>query len=218
MLKLLLLLLISFNVFATTNEIIHEVDLKNKSLDNKATTINYKHSADIHEYSVNPVSHLTKIGSGKMHFLFWHLYNAEFYAKNDIFQNDIYPQALKLTYQRDIKKADFIDATKDQWDKLKKLDEYINVPDELQILWIAKLNTIFTNIKTNDTILLVINESKESQFFLKKNNAEKNEPNINYKKIGMINQPEFGPYFLSIWLSKYTSEPKLRKKLIGENR
>jgi len=204
-------------VIATTNDIIPEVDLKNKSLNSKATSKNYKHLADTQKNTVNPVTHLTKIGSGKMHFMFWHLYNAEFYAKNGTFQNNTYPQALKLTYQRDIKKTDFIDATKDQWNKLRKLDKHINIPIELQELWIAKLHTILTNIQTNDTILLVVNEKKESQFFLKKRNPEKNVHNTHYKKIGIIKHSEFGPYFLSIWLSTYTSEPKLRKKLIGEN-
>ena len=158
---------------------------------------------------------LQKLGEGEMNYLFWHVYNAEFYAKQNKFNVNNYPQALKLTYKRDIEKADFVEATIDQWDKLHKLDNNILVTSTQRKAWKEKLQTIFPDIHTNDIILLVVNEKKESHFYLKKFET-KTATNNNYTLIGTINEPDFGAYFLSIWLSEYTSEPKLRKKLIGE--
>ena len=39
----------------------------------------------------------------------------------------------------------------------------------------------------------------------------------NGKKLETINDPEFGRAFFGIWLSENTSEPDLRKQLLGQS-
>jgi hypothetical protein len=167
--------------------------------------------------NADPTSVLHKLGNGKMNFLFWHVYNAEFYAKNSTFEPNVYPQALKLTYKRNIDKADFIDATLDQWNKLHKLDKSITISPAQQAAWVDQLENIFPNIKTNDIILFAINENNESQFSLKQFNPTTNSYNNHFQTLGKIKHPEFGPYFISIWLSEHTTEPELRQQLIGKS-
>jgi hypothetical protein len=40
---------------------------------------------------------------------------------------------------------------------------------------------------------------------------------LNGKPLGSIDDPQFGPSFLAIWLSPDTSRPELRRSLIGMN-
>lgn len=163
------------------------------------------------------LSNIKKLGEGDMSFLFWDLYKAEFFAGNKIYQPTHYPQALKLTYKRNIEKADFIEATQDQWSKLRKKHKSVAISAALEKSWLKKLSNIFPNISDKDTILLVVDENKKSHFYFKPNGSSISiDKNINYTKIGLIEDNAFGAYFLSIWLSEHTSEPKLRQKLIGK--
>lgn len=160
------------------------------------------------------LSSLDKIGEGQMKILFWKVYKAEFYAKNksDVAQSS--HKALKLTYQRNIEKKEFIDATEDQWNKLNQQLPMPSISKHQEKKWLEALNTIFPNITENDVILFTLSDNKQSNFYFKAFN--KNNVHEDYILIGSITDPLFGEHFLSIWLSKYTSEPKLRKRLLGQ--
>ena len=61
------------------------------------------------------------VGQGQFSYLFWDLYQAQLYTADGQWSNyqQSAPLVLKLTYQRDISKADFIEATVDQWKHLR---------------------------------------------------------------------------------------------------
>jgi len=178
------------------------------------TNINFEDNDSKHT-DLTLLSQLHKIGEGKMKVLFWKVYKAEFYAKKISDQTNEYPQALKLTYQRNIDKKEFIDATEDQWNKLNQQHPTKKTSKVLEKKWLAELNNIFPDINENDVILFTLNEHKQANFYLKAfDKAQKNRLG-DYQLIGSINDPLFGDHFLSIWLSKYTSEPALRKKLLN---
>ncbi len=161
------------------------------------------------------LSSLHKLGEGDMKIMFWNIYKAEFYSKTGNYDPHIYPQALKLTYKRDIDKSDFIEATSDQWNKLRKQNKATPITTEQENDWLQKLSTVFPNINNKDTILLVVDKNQNSHFYLQRSMSDPSSAGLSYKELGTITDTEFGPYFLSIWLSKHTSEPKLRNKLIG---
>lgn len=169
-------------------------------------------------------SSLIKLGEGQMSILFWKVYKAEFYSTDAPYNESAYPKALKLTYQRDIEKQEFVDATQDQWIKLNAHFSERLVSEEQEALWLKQLSDIFPDIQEKDIILFTLSKNKQANFYLKKHNKSNKELNNtaerltikNYQLLGSITEPAFGDYFLSIWLSKYTTEPKLRKKLIGE--
>ncbi len=160
-------------------------------------------------------SSLQKLGEGQMNILFWKVYKAEFYSADSPYDEKSYPKALKLTYQRDIEKQEFIDATQGEWVKLNSHFNERLVPQIQEDKWLTQLSNIFPDIKENDVILFTLNKEKQANFYLKQTTVKQNE-SIDYQLIGSINEPTFGDYFLSIWLSTHTSEPKLRKKLIGQ--
>jgi hypothetical protein len=198
---------IFFSVFSTT-AICSEQVIKNADINAKNISPQYNNGSTI-------VSSLKKIGEGQMKILFWKVYKAEFYSKTSPYNPQSYPKALKLTYQRDIKKQEFVSATQGEWNKLNShLDKRI-ISQKQENKWLAQLNDIFPNIKESDAILFTLNKKKQANFYLQSASSSKAKPLI-HNLLGTINDPAFGDYFLSIWLSENTSRPKLRKQLIAQ--
>lgn len=138
------------------------------------------------------------VGQGQFSYLFWDLYQAELYTASgnwsDYKQSS--PVLLKLTYQRDISKADFIEATVDQWEHLQ--GKVSNQHKE----WAKQLDKLWTDVKKGDQLSCVLMSDSTVQFY------------FNDKLLGDVTDPAFGPAFLDIWLSDKTSAPKLRRQLL----
>ena len=147
----------------------------------------------------NPISDLKKVGEAKLKILFWDVYNSSLYSQTGEYRQEQFPQALKITYLRDIDAQDLIERTQDEWEKL-------GIKQKLFKPWIPLLTDIFPNIKKGDTLLLNVSENQQSEFF------------FNGKAIGKIPDPTFGKSFLRIWLDEKCSYPKVRDKLIGLNK
>lgn len=143
----------------------------------------------------SPTDPLVKIGEGEMSVLFWSLYKAELYGSSAPFNQAQRPLALKITYLRDIKRDDLIDATEQQWKKIDYTHSNIE-------LWLQQLKSIWPDIKKNDVLTIRVEENL-SHFYQKDT------------LIGTVNDADFGPAFMSIWLSDKTTRPDLRKQLLG---
>ncbi|UGA56594.1 chalcone isomerase family protein [Vibrio sp. VB16] len=157
--------------------------------------------------SASPISHLNKVGEGEMTYLFWTIYQAEFYrgveqekdnAMIVILAKDENEKALKIEYFKSISKRALIDATIDQWQHLGYRQNNIDK-------WAAPLERIWPDVEPGNTITIRVRKNGQSQFF------------FNDAPIGAIDSQDFGDAFLSIWLSENTSEPKLRQQLLGLN-
>lgn len=147
----------------------------------------------------NPISELKIVGEAKLKVLFWDVYNSTLYTQTGAYQRELFPQALKLNYLRDIDAEDLIEKTQDEWEKL-------GIKQETFGEWINQLTAIFPNIKKGDTLLLNVSENQHSEFF------------FNGKTIGRITDQSFGKSFLRIWLDENCSFPKVRNKLIGNDK
>ena len=147
------------------------------------------------------LSQLNKIGKSRMSFLFLDIYDIELHSKNIIWQQNSFPQALKITYLRDIAKKDLIKATKEQW-------QHLQLNQAKQDIWLKQLNTIWPEIKKGNGLTIIVDSDQKSRFFF-------SSKEVTNQLIGEITDPNFGPAFLAIWLSKNTSEPKMRSRLIG---
>lgn len=146
------------------------------------------------------LNNMYKHGEGEMSFLFWTLYRAELYSGQPDFDIKRYPQALKITYLRDISQQDLIEATQKQWRELG-----LNLPDEGQ--WLKDLASIWPDVNEGDVITLIVDAQQVSHFYLSNNN--------DVTTLGRLDNQAFGSSFLAIWLSKDTSRPDLRSQLIG---
>ncbi|MEP1553010.1 MAG: chalcone isomerase family protein [Paraglaciecola sp.] len=146
----------------------------------------------------NPLTNLTQVGEAKLTVFFWDIYNSSLYSQNGIYAADEFPQALKITYLRDISGKDLVKHTKEEWLKL-------GVPVEQIEEWLGALTALFPDINKGDTLLLIVNQEKTSEFFL------------NNTSIGEISDKKFGEHFLRIWLDENASYPKVRNKLLGKS-
>jgi hypothetical protein len=69
--------------------------------------------------------------------------------------------------------------------------------------WLASMTAIFPDVKKGTHITGVLVAGQATRFFL------------NGAPLGEIADPEFGPAFFAIWLDPKTSEPSLRRALLG---
>lgn len=138
------------------------------------------------------------VGQGQFSYLFWDLYQAQLYTADGSWSDyqQSSPVVLKLTYQRDISKADFIEATVDQW---KHLQGQVSAQHKD---WAKQLDKLWTDVKKGDQLSCVLMPDSRVQFY------------FNDKLLGDVADPAFGPAFLDIWLSAKTSAPKLRRQLL----
>ena len=143
-----------------------------------------------------PLSDLKKVGEAKLKVLFWDVYNSSLYNQSGVYQAENFPQALKISYLRDIDAEDLIEKTQDEWEKL-------GIQEKAFSQWLPLLTDILPDIKKGDTLLLNVDKNLQSEFF------------FNGKRIGKITDQTFGKSFLRIWLDKNCSYPKVRNKLIG---
>jgi hypothetical protein len=139
------------------------------------------------------------VGQGQFSYLFWDLYQAQLFTLDGSWKGyqQSAPLVLKLTYQRDISKADFIEATVDQWKHLQG-----KVSSQHQE-WAGLLDKLWTDVKEGDQLSCVLLPDGKVQFY------------FNDKLLGDVTDPAFGPAFLDIWLSDKTSAPKLRRQLLN---
>jgi hypothetical protein len=147
----------------------------------------------------DPLADFKKVGEAKLQVLFWDVYNSSLYSQTGEYQAEIFPQALKINYLRDIDAKDLIDRTQEEWEKL-------GIEKAKFSPWIPLLTEIFPNIKKGDTLLLKVSDTQQSEFF------------FNGQTIGQISDQAFGKSFLRIWLDENCSYPKVRKKLIGQKK
>lgn len=144
-----------------------------------------------------PLSDLQLVGQAKLNVLFWEIYESSLYTADGRYQPEQFPVALRIQYLRDIDSADLLKATREEW--LKQA-----LPEEQFTAWLETLSAIWPDIQKGDELLLRVDAAQKSYFY------------YNNQYLGTLDDPQFGPAFLNIWLSEKASYPKLRAQLIGK--
>ena len=143
-------------------------------------------------YFANP----QKVGEAVLKYLFWDVYRAELFAPPAGWRADA-PFALSLNYLRDLDGADIADRTISEM-----RDQGFSDEDTLSD-WQGRLRAIFPDV-SDGTRLTGIRDSRGGTVFYR-----------NGAKIGEIRDPAFTRRFFDIWLGDKTSEPALRRALLG---
>ena len=140
-----------------------------------------------------------EVGRATYSVLLWDVYKSELLTSSGNFALNATGEDLiyKINYFMDISAEELVDLTVEQWEHLE-LDKSRYTP------YLADLARLFPDIKKGDTLALLSNQHGSAFYY-------------NNKLMGSIDNTEFSPLFLSIWLSPNTSEPELRKTLLGEN-
>ena len=141
---------------------------------------------------------LQLVGKARLEVLFWSIYDSRLYTADGRYRDGQRPLRLELEYLRDIEAADLVEQTRNEW-------QHLQLPVQEKELWLEELARLWPDVREDDVLALEMRESGRSTFLL------------NGKPLGSIDDPQFGPSFLAIWLSPDTSRPELRRSLIGMN-
>lgn len=110
------------------------------------------------------------------------------------------PFALEIRYARSIRGEQLTGRSIEEMRKQGIGDEARHAR------WRAAMTRTFPDVREGDCLTGVAMPGAPTKFF------------VNGKPAGAIDDPEFGPAFFAIWLSPATSEPALRRQLLGEAR
>lgn len=137
-----------------------------------------------------------KIGDGVLTYLFWDVYRATLYAPGSGWRADA-PFALSLAYLRDLKGHDIAERT------ISEMRDQ-GFSDETKLAaWSVRLSRLFPDVTSGDSLTAVRDAAGRTIFYSAA------------QRIGTIKDPSFSRQFFDIWLGEKTSEPKLRRKLLG---
>ncbi|MCL2917435.1 chalcone isomerase family protein [Shewanella litorisediminis] len=145
----------------------------------------------------NPLDGMSRVGKGKMTWLWLELYHASLYSVDGRYQAGRYPLALEIQYSREIEAKDLLEATGSEWQKQGMSEAQVKA-------FLAKLAPLWVDVRPGDTLLLVASDASHGEFF------------HNGQSLGSVNDNGLMQAFLGIWLRDDTSEPTLRAQLLGE--
>ncbi|MGD8569486.1 MAG: chalcone isomerase family protein [Gammaproteobacteria bacterium] len=142
---------------------------------------------------------LQRVGSGSLSWFGVSIYEASLWTHDGTFGNlhESLPAALHITYQREFTNKALAKRTTQEWNQL---DIYSPVQRKL---WQRRLESIWPNVIPGDSITTLVTGDKKTHFY------------HNRQLIGVIHDASFGAALLSIWLDVNTSEPTLRRQLLG---
>ena len=142
------------------------------------------------------VPNAAQVGSGRLSVVFWDVYDATLYAPNGKW-NAHSPYALSIHYFREIAGVDIAKRSEEEIRKQGFTD------DAKLAEWQAEMRGIFPDVKNGSKLTAIFTPRKSTDFY------------SDGTHIGSIRGDEFAAYFFNIWLSEKTSEPDLRRKLLG---
>ena len=140
--------------------------------------------------------HASVVGRGSLSYIFWDVYEATLYAPDGQW-NPHSPFALSIEYHCTIDSRAIADRSVEEMRKQ-------GFADEVKLAtWNGQMKSIFPNVKDGTVLLAVYIPGKKTTFY------------EGDKEIGAIKGDDFGKLFFDIWLSEKTSEPELRRALLG---
>ena len=161
-----------------------------KETDSKDTPLSFEQISS--QYIKNP----KLVGEARLKVLFWKVYDAKLSATDGNWKKDT-PFALSLTYLREFEGEEIARRSVDEMREIGYDDE------KLLTSWFEQMLKIFPNVKEGENITGVLDENQHSHFYYQG------------KLLGTVEDTVFGQSFFGIWLHEKTSEPKMRKQLLG---
>jgi hypothetical protein len=138
-------------------------------------------------------------GEGRLNFLGLRVYGARLWVR-DGFDADAFirhPLALELEYARELSGRRIAERS------LVEMKKVAEVPEARSAAWLASMEATFPDVKAGDRITGVYRPDEGMRFF------------VNGKAGGEIGDAAFAQGFIAIWLSPRSSEPALRRALLG---
>jgi hypothetical protein len=138
-------------------------------------------------------------GEGRLSFLGLRVYGARLWVRDGFDPEDFarHRLALELEYARELVGRRIAERSLVE---MKKVGE---VPEAQAATWLSVMEKTFPDVKAGDRITGVYRPDEGMRFF------------VNGKPGGEIRDAAFARGFIAIWLSPRSSEPALRRALLG---
>ena len=147
---------------------------------------------------IKSVPEATSVGTGRLTYLFWDVYDATLYAPKGEWSREK-PFALTLHYLRHLDGHAIADRSVQEM-RQQGFDDEVRLAT-----WHTQMQDIFPDVQDGTKLTGIFVPGGATEFYL------------GDQHIGAIHDPMFGQWFFNIWLSEYTSEPQLRRKLLGHS-
>lgn len=138
----------------------------------------------------------TVVGSGVLFYAFWDIYEATLFAPGGVWDAN-QPHALSIEYFRALDGKAIADRS------VQEIRQQGFTDEVTLAAWHAQMKAIFPDVKKGTVLTAVYIPDAHTTFY---KGAE---------TIGVIKDDAFGKAFFGIWLAEKTSEPKLRRALLG---
>ena len=158
----------------------------------------FANSAYATEAILKTVPNASVVGRGVLTYVFWDIYKATLYAPQGRW-DPAKPYALSIEYYREINGKDIADRSVQEMRKQGFVDEV------KLATWNAQMKAIFPDVREGSILSAIYIPGKETAFY------------SGNTMIGAIKNDDFGRMFFSIWLGERTSEPDLRRALLGQS-
>jgi len=136
-------------------------------------------------------------GSGALRYFGLLVYEAKLWTTGPRFDAGA-PHALGIRYARNIKGFKLAEESVSQWRRMR-----YGFEDQYES-WEAQMRRIFLDVKPDDELVGVHQPGRGAQFY------------FNGRLAGEVADPAFARAFFAIWLDQRTTEPGLRRVLLGE--
>jgi hypothetical protein len=142
---------------------------------------------------------LQQVGRGELRYFGFSIYDASLWTPGGEFVGFLEgrPVALSLWYKRSFSRDELVDITAQAWRKLGT----VPVPQQRQ--WTAQLGRIWNDVTAGDNMTTIVLPGRATVFYDQRG------------RVGRIDDPQFGPAFLNIWLDRQSVVGDLRAALLG---
>lgn len=148
------------------------------------------------QYIAAQVPSAAVVGTARMRYLFWDVYDAELFAPAGVWASDE-PYALSLTYLRSLKGAAIAQRSVEEMQQQ-------GYNDQAKLAeWQQAMTELFPNVDKQSNLTGIRTATGDTVFY------------YNHEFLGAVQDPQFSQRFFAIWLSEKTSEPTLRQALLG---
>ncbi|MFI8417595.1 hypothetical protein ACQKDS_17620 [Serratia sp. NPDC078593] len=143
-----------------------------------------------------------KVGDATLKWGPFTVYHSQLRSPDGHFHGLRHSQALIITYQRSIDRTDLVDATREQWQAMGRLQPQSET-------WLRRLNALWPDVSKGSQLAFVLHEGK-GQFWYRASSTQ-----TGFTPLGPHQSTAFSENFLAIWLDPRTRYPELRQQLIG---
>ena len=140
---------------------------------------------------------LTLVGSSQLRVAFFKVFNSKLFTKTGQWDDPRHSFRFELTYERNISGSFLAKQTANEWDHLE-------FDDPRRSGWESAVLAMWPDVKKGDKIAFDVDEQGVSRFF------------YNGTWVGSVEDPDFAPAFIAIWLSTKTSRPAHREGLLAD--